>query len=67
MVTSEEREFEVLKAKINKLVSRDIEFNEYEVVAISKLGHADSMKDLSWLCIWVLEDLIRKYNNRRRR
>lgn len=64
----EEKEFTRLKRKTQKLIQKcdekGIEFNDIEVSTISRVGNAESMKDLSWLVLYMMEGFFEKYKVR---
>lgn len=65
MDKEEKEEFKQLKRRttkmINKADNKGFEFTDLEVSAISRVGHAESMKDLSWLVIQQMERIFDKY------
>lgn len=62
---SEEKQFSRLKRKTLKLVekveNRGIELTSIEISAISRVGHAESMKDISWLVEKEMKHIFEKY------
>lgn len=64
MDKEEKKEFERLKRRTRKLVEKDIDFTDIEVTTISRVGHAESMLDISWLVIQQMERIFDKYKIR---
>lgn len=64
MDAEEKKEFERLKRRTSKLVEKDITFTDLEVAAISRVGHAESMLDISWLVIQQMDRIFDKYKIR---
>ncbi|MEC1638955.1 hypothetical protein P9E76_21520 [Schinkia azotoformans] len=64
-----DKEFSRLKRRTTKLINKcdekGIEFTDLEIVAFSKVGHAESMLDVSWLVKkQQLERIFEKYKVR---
>jgi hypothetical protein len=55
MDKEEKKEFERLKRRTTKLLQKDLEFTDLEIAAISRVGHAESMKDITWLVVQQME------------
>lgn len=64
MDTEEKKEFARLKRRTMRLIDKEIEFTDLEVAAISKVGNAKSMLDISWLVEQQMERIFDKYKVR---
>ncbi|MCM3443967.1 hypothetical protein [Metabacillus halosaccharovorans] len=68
MDKEEKKDFARLKRRTSKLINKcdekGVEFTDIEVSAISRVGHAESIKDLSWLVIDQIERIFDKYKIR---
>ncbi|MFD0825835.1 hypothetical protein ACT8ZR_09170 [Neobacillus sp. M.A.Huq-85] len=67
-MTEDEKEFSRLKRKttklVNKIENKGIELTDIEISAVSRVGHAESMNDISWLVISEMERIFDKYKIR---
>lgn len=65
MDKEEKKDFERLKRRTRKLVdkvdNKGLEFTDIEVSAISIVGHAESMRDMSWVVVQQMERIFDKY------
>ncbi|WP_019156943.1 hypothetical protein [Robertmurraya massiliosenegalensis] len=68
MDKEEKKEFARLKKRTSKLINKVddkcLEFTNIEVATISKVGHAESMKDISWLVMHQMDLIFDKYKIR---
>ncbi|MED3792386.1 hypothetical protein P4571_08015 [Niallia alba] len=68
MNREEKKEFERLKRRTTKLINKcdakGIDFTDLEVATISRVGHAESISDVSWLVIKQMERIFDKYKVR---
>ncbi|MGC8362910.1 hypothetical protein ACSHUI_00350 [Bacillus subtilis] len=65
---SEIEEFARLRRRVDRLIEKcdkkGIEMNDIELSAISRIGHAKSIHDVSWLVIQTIERTLNKYKVR---
>lgn len=64
MDAEEKKEFARLKRRTLKLIDKDVNLTDLEVAAVSRVGHAESILDISWLVLLQMERIFDKYKIR---
>ncbi|MCI3198100.1 hypothetical protein GXP75_21065 [Bacillus sp. HU-1818] len=62
---TEDKEFSRLKRKVNRLIEKcdenGTEFNNIEIGAISRIGHAKSMEDLDCSVLHSIDSIFKRH------